>query len=375
MSTTLRAAGKTTRSAGRASNLRLALQTILHAQPTSRADIARETGLTRATVSALVGDLIEQGLVEEAGLGASAGGKPPTLLRIAADARRIVAVDLSASPFRAAVLDLAGTLTQSFEADGDDVDAVVALVQSTVAAAEAPVLGIGVGTPGVVDEGVVLEAANLGWRDVDLGRALSDATELPVHVANDAHVSAIDEFGRQPDLASVVVVRLGDGIGAGIVLDGRPHLGDGQAAGEVGHLPAPGAAATCRCGRIGCLETVAGLDAVLEAAGLSTEGTPAERIERLQDVPDDVVDRAGRAVGAVLATVVGVLDVHRLVLGGPALALGDRLVEAARAEIAERVLPSVARDVRIVVSSAGDEAVLAGAWSLAVANELGVVRR
>lgn len=375
MSTTLRAAGKTTRSAGRASNLRLALQTILHAQPTSRADIARETGLTRATVSALVADLIEQGLVEEAGVGVSAGGKPPTLLRIAADARRIVAVDLSASPFRAAVLDLAGTMAQAFEADGDDLDAVIRLVRTAVAAADAPVLAIGVGTPGVVDQGVVLEAANLGWRDVDLGRALSDATALPVHVANDAHVSAIDEFGRHPDLDSVVVVRLGDGIGAGIVLDGRPHLGDGQAAGEVGHLPAPGAAATCRCGGIGCLETVAGLGAVLEASRLSVDGSPAERIERLREVPDDVVDRAGRAVGAVLATVVGVLDVHRLVLGGPALAMGDRLVEAARAEIAARVLPSVARDVSVVVSSAGDDAVLAGAWSLAVANELGVVRR
>lgn len=375
MTSTLRAATKSTRADGRQSNLRLALQTILHAQPLSRADIARETGLTRATVSDLVTDLIEQALVEEAGRGVSAGGKPPTMLRIAAHARAVVAVDLSARPFRAALLDLAGAASHQREADGRDLAAVVRLVQATAAAADVPVLGIGVGTPGVVDDGVVLEAANLDWHEVDLRQALVDATGLPVHVANDAHVAAIDEFGRRADSDSVVVVRLADGIGAGIVLDGRLHRGDGQAAGEVGHLPVPGATATCRCGRVGCLETVAGLDAILEAAGQSTDGTPDERRVRLADVPDDVADRAGRAVGAVLAMVVGVLDVHRVVLAGPALALGGRLLGPVRDELARHVLPSVADRITVEASEVGEDVVLAGAWSLVVSNELGVVGR
>lgn len=378
MSTPLRAAAKATRHASRTSNRRLALQTILRAQPVSRADIARATGLTRATISELVAELLEDGLVVEDGQGQSSGGKPPTLLRLDAGARRIVAVDLSSRPFRGALLDLEGAVHHRMEADGAaDLDAVEVLVDHLVAGSDAAVLGVGVGTPGVVDDGTILQAANLGWTDVPLARRLADRTALPVHVANDAHVSAIDEFGRHPTLENVVVVRAGAGIGAGIVLDGRPFRGDGQAAGEIGHVPVPGSDRPCTCGRRGCLETIANLSALLTEAGLDQGGSPTDQIERLlaaKAAPQLIAD-AGRALGTVLAMVVGVLDVHRVVVGGPLLALGEPFLAAVREAVEDSVLPAVAPHIRVEASSAGDDAVLAGAWALVMANELGVTRR
>ncbi|WP_370324299.1 ROK family protein [Euzebya sp.] len=375
----LRAASKATKAETRLANLRLTLQVVMAAGSTSRADIARQTGLTRATVSALVADLIADDLLVETGLGESAGGKPPTLLEINGSARQVIALDLSSAPLRGALLDLAGETVLSTtgpDADlqgPDAVDAVVDLVTDLAARATAPLLGVGVGTPGVVDDrGHVVEAANLGWHDLPLGELLAERTGLAVHVANDAQVSAIDEYGRREDVDSLVVVRVGRGIGAGIVLDGRPHAGDRHAAGEIGHLRVvdDARAPECRCGRRGCLELYASLPAIMATTGRAG-GDPAQ----LDDSDAGALAIAADHLGAALANLVAVLDVSHVVLGGPVEQLGAAFLDAVREALSGRILPAVADTLALTYSTAGPDAVLAGAWALVLAEELGVVRR
>lgn len=373
----LRAATKATKAATKQANLRLTLQVVMAAGQTSRADVARQTGLTRATVSTLVAELIEEGLLREAGTGESAGGKRPTLLEVDATSRQVIAVDTSATPFRGALLDLAGEVVATATSPGgaptgqDAVDAVAALVDRIAEQASAPPLGVGIGTPGVVDgDGTVLEASNLGWHDVPLARLLADRTDLAVHVANDAHVSAIDEYGRREDVDSLVVVRIGGGVGAGIVLDGRPYTGDHHAAGEIGHLPAVPDGAPCRCGRRGCLETVASIPAIM-----ATAGRPDDDPSTLGPSDAGALAIAADHLGAALANLVAVLDVGLVVLGGPVEVLGEAFVDAVRDAVAARTLAAVADRLTVTASTAGPDAVLAGAWALVLAEELGVVRR
>ncbi|MGH8927073.1 MAG: helix-turn-helix domain-containing protein, partial [Acidimicrobiia bacterium] len=167
---------KATKHDSRRSNLRTTLELVSNQGATSRAEIARQTGLTRAAVSSLVGELISHGLLRELGQGVSAGGKPPTLLALNERGREIVVVDLGHRPFRAALVDLSGRIHERIDAadsNGDPIgdtahDVALTMIESLILKATAPVLGIGVGAPGVIDpDGRVLEAANLDWHGVD----------------------------------------------------------------------------------------------------------------------------------------------------------------------------------------------------------------
>ena len=259
----LRPTGKVLPEHARSHNRSLVLQTLYTSGAQSRADVARETGLTRVTISDLVADLIAEGLVIELGQREDARpGKPATLIDVDRAAFHIVGVDLSEHQrFLGAVVDLDGGIVSRAEValDGATGDAAVALVTDLVrrllASTETPVLGIGVGSPGVVDPlGVVRSAPNLGWTDVDLQARLHAEFELPVHVANDANVAVLAEHGssHQDDL---LLVKIGHGVGAGLIIGGRPVIGGGFAAGEIGHVVVgTDGGPRCACGKHGCLE-------------------------------------------------------------------------------------------------------------------------
>ena len=268
---------KATHQLTRRSNERLVLRTIYEQGPLSRADVARVTGLTRTTVSNVVEGLIADGLVVEAGTGRSTGGKAPILLEVPADARHVVGVDVDQDRLSGAVVNLRGEVRAraSRELAGRDGAAALAeletLVTDLVRVARQPLVGIGIGTPGLVDAGTgtVLWAVGLDWRDVPLGERLGRLTGLPVVVANDSQAAAMAEwaFGQHDALSAMIVVKVGEGIGAGVVIGGRLYPGDDSGAGEIGHTRVNDASDGCRCGGTGCLETVASLRAVLERAG------------------------------------------------------------------------------------------------------------
>jgi predicted NBD/HSP70 family sugar kinase len=354
---------------------------------TTRADLSRLTGLTRATVSELVSQLVSDDLVRETGQGTSSGGKPPTLLELNPTGRSIVAIDLGRRPFGGAIMDLSGRIRHRAQGGRGEnrgeqgLRNVFRLADRLVAAADAPVLGVGVGTPGIVDrDGAVVEASNLGWHSVPLRRALADRLGHPVTVANDAHAGVLAELaGRTDD--SLVLVKVGLGIGAGIVVDGRLHLGDRPAAGEIGHIRVVERGGRCRCGNTGCLETVASVPSIIGSAfslaGREPDGDQpwdASSLAAVVGAPAvaQAIDRAGRHVGAVLAHLVAILDIHRVVVALELADATDPFLDAVRGEIAKRVLPDLAPVVEVTASTTGPDLVLAGAGALVLREQLGV---
>ena len=171
--------------------------------------------------------------MSELGVGPSAGGKPPTLLGLNADARSVIALDLSDGGQVASIVDLQGSDLhdsepwRTAERGEAGVQQVIETIAELVSAAPAPILGIGVGTPGVVDfGGTVVEATNLGWRNLPLAGLLADRFEVPVHVINNSRAAALAEYSfGDHEAENLIVVKIGNGIGAGVVLDGRIHQG------------------------------------------------------------------------------------------------------------------------------------------------------
>lgn len=373
-------------------NLEAALQCVYHEDSTSRAQIARLTGLTRATVSELISQLVAAGIVKEVGPGVSSGGKPPTLIELNAGGRDIVALDLSRQPFRGALVDLAGRIRRRATAGRghvqgqEGVQEASRLVATLVETSTAPVLGIGVGTPGIVDvDGSVVEAVNLQWHGVPLQQELAARFGLPVRVANDAHVAALAEF-RSRHGTNLVVVKIGVGIGGGLVVNGRLYSGDRPAAGEIGHIRVADNGIRCTCGNSGCLETVASVPSILRrAAGIAgvdmdLDGSPGTEIAQLEaalgeDAIGQAVSEAGRSLGSVLAHVVAILDIHRIVIALELPGWEDQLLEVLRAEVSARVLPDLASVVELSSTTRGPDLVIAGAAALVLRDQLGVVWR
>ena len=376
--------GKATHQETRAHNSRLVLGTIYDRGPISRAALARSTGLTRTTVSDVVADLIRDGLTREVGRGPSTGGKAPILLAFAADARHLVGLDLGENVFRGAIVDLRGEVRSTIEVavDGRDGDLalerVFRLVDHLLAGTHRPILGIGIGTAGLIDTtiGTVLEAVNLDWHGLPLGALLQARTGLPVYVANDSQATALAEhvFGG-PRAANLVVVKVGDGIGAGLILGGRLFQGDGFGAGEIGHTTVRPDGDACRCGRLGCLETVSSTRAILgqlASHGISRLPDAIAALEAGDPFVRDVVVAAGRQLGMALAWLIGVLNVERIVLVGSAAEFGEPWLSAVREAMAASALGLLADTTTIEIGRLHADGVVLGATALLMTRELGL---
>lgn len=383
-------AAKATHRGTREHNERLVLGTIYDGGPLSRADLARATGLTRTTVSEVVGGLMETGLAREIGRGPSTGGKAPILLEIPDDARVILGMDLGEDAFRGAIVNLRGDIVQTVEVpvegrDGDRaLELVLDLTDRLLALVDRPVLGIGIGTPGLIDTsvGTILQAVNLDWRDLPLGALLRERHGIPVHVANDSQACALAEhvFGRVRG-SNLVAVKVGQGIGAGLVLNGELFQGDGYGAGEIGHITVVRDGDPCRCGSRGCLETVASTRAVLWRVAAATHATSpgalddaVRAFETGDEVVRDVVLEAGERLGSSIAAVVGTLDVHRIVLTGTMARFGEPWLEAVRTSMRHSALPALVRATSVELEDVED-IVLRGTSALLVTRELGLSLR
>lgn len=350
-------------------NRSLVLRTLFRAGPLSRADLARATHLTRVTTSDLVSELLGDGLLEELGTRTDqAIGKPATLLGIVPDSALILALDLSDDArFSGALVDLSGkvrerrTVERRGRTSRRAIELATALAGELAEASPRPLLGAGVGTPGVVDPGGrIVEAPNLGWHDVDLAAHLAAVLPCATHVANDANAAALGEITLGDGGGSLLLVKIGHGVGAGVVVDGHLLLGDRFAAGELGHVVVDDRGEPCACGRNGCLETV--VAAPLLRARLAA--APARHRQLLS--------AAGGRLGAVLAPVVSALNLHDVVLSGPLDVLDGTFRDAAVASIRRRTMPAVGDNVDLRFSSLGEDDVLLGAAVLVLERELGI---
>ncbi|MFD5213343.1 ROK family protein [Microbacterium sp. NPDC058345] len=366
----LRSTGKVLPEQARAHNRALVLQTLYHRGAMSRADLSRETGLTRVTISDLVAEFIADEIVAEIGVREAAGpGKPAILVDIDRAGHHIIGVDLSgATAFEGAVLDLDGRVLERRSvplpdsADAESAyDAALRLARMLLEAATRPVLGIGIGTPGVVHaDGMVLSAPNLGWTDFPLEGRLQHELQLPVLVRNDANAAVLAEytFGDAP--ADLMLIRIGRGVGAGLITGGEPLMGGRFAAGEIGHVvvgtdPGP----ECACGRHGCLEAWVNLPRIERAIA----DAPDER--------DETLRRAGERLGIGIAQIVAALDLSEVVLSGHRATLSAVFVDAATRTLHERTLDGVFEDVIIRFSTQRD-IVLRGAAVMVLSAQLGV---
>lgn len=367
---TLRQGAKVLPEHARGHNRSLVLQTLFHQGAMSRADLSRETGLTRVTISDLVAELIGDGFVAEIGVREASGpGKPAMLVDLDRAGHRIVGIDLSGSAsFIGAVLTLDGDIVARREVDlpeaGDVVATVVELARELVADSHAPVLGIGVGTPGVVDDrGVILTAPNFGWAGFDLEGALQNALGLPVLVANDANAAVLAEytFGGAGD--DVLLVKVGRGVGSGLLAAGQPMRGSRFAAGEIGHVTVgTDGGPVCVCGKVGCLE------AWLSVPSLSKRLAEASAPEGR----DGILRDAGERLGIALAPVVGALDLSEIVLSGPIELLDGPLAEATVETLRARTLAQFHDSVRVRMTEQGQDIVLRGAAVMVLSGQLGV---
>ena len=358
---------------GRRQNLSLVLQTLRRLGPTSRAQLAREVGVTKVTMSALVADLVDEGRVLDVGTAEQAGpGKRATLVDLDRARLLTLAVDLSVpARLQAAVLDITGTVVVREEraaavdpaqGRGVDPEVVLDLVRDTMARSPHPVLGIGIGTPGLVDrEGTVRTAPNLGWTNVPLRDLVADATGLPVLVTNDSDAATQAELSASPASRDMVLVHVGRGVGCGIVTGGRRVTGAHHAAGEIGHVTVgTDGGEDCPCGKRGCLETwlsIPRLRAAIDAPG-GPDGA--------------VIDAGGERLGVAVAPLVAALDLSEVVLAGPQDLL-DPVLPVLRRTLAERLLADPEAPLTVRLAGSPQDIVLRGAAALVLWDQLGVV--
>lgn len=387
---------KATRQYTKEHNRNLVLKLIFSNEMISRAEIARQSQLTRTTVSDIVSDLLEQGLVSEVGLGESQGGKNPILLGLVEDSRWVIGLDLGQNEFRAAVVNLRGKIRDVVTAPVNDRDGVEALtlvyqmVGKLIGGTNNPLSGIGVGAPGLINpsEGLVVNAVNLNWKNIPLASLLQERFHLPVSIMNDCQAAALGEqtYGKefQKD-ENLVMLNIHHGIGAGIILNGSIYQGDGGFAGEIGHIVVNREGGElCRCGNKGCLETVASTRAIIRQAREAVHLDPhsllphnpdeitLESIEEAFKTGDplayNLVMDTARYIGLAVSTVVGVLNIHRIVLGGNMTRFGEPWLERIRAEMKNYSLERPLANTRVEIGKLGENATALGAAAVFVNN-------
>ena len=367
----------------------------------TRPELARRSGLGRTVVTQRVQQLLDCGLLQDGSLGPSSGGRAPRELRFHADAGHLLVAEVGSTSLEVAVTDLAGTLLQQQHAEADIArgpEQTLQQVQDMFTAAIAgrptaapPIWGIGVSVPGPVEFATgrtIAPPIMPGWDGYPVRERLADAFGVPVWVDNDVNLMALGELrsGLARGEPDVVYIKIGTGIGAGLISGSRLHRGAQGCAGDVGHVAVvDDTGIVCRCGKTGCLEALAGGAALgreanaAAASGRSPYLAELSKSGRRLDARDvsraaqhgdpfsvELLTRSGQLVGAMLATLVNFYNPSLIIIGGGVAASGDLLLAAIREAVYRRSLPLATRHLRIMGSRLSDRAGLTGAAAMVV---------
>jgi N-acetylglucosamine repressor len=369
----------------------------------SRAQIANQTSLNKSTVSSLVEELINRGLIHETGTNSVGTGRPGTNLELNPQAGGIIGLELGVDFLSVVLSDFIGNiLWRRFESVDPIVseDSTIALTLSLVddaikdcKARNLRLLGMGVSTPGIVDlkEKILVFAPNLHWRNIPLGRIYSEHTGLPVFIDNDGNAATIGEhlFGVARQSSNFIFVFAGVGIGGGLFLNNELYRGNNGFAGEFGHSPIlwnPAFQAPCHCGNRGCWETHANQYSIIRRAEASLEVKRHSIIPQLMeqnkaplsislikeaaDAGDkeaiDILSETGEAIGLGFASLVNIFNPEKIILGGPLSDVGGYLLPAIKESVKKHAMPEIAHQAEILLSAFGTDASVIGAIALVV---------
>ena len=383
-------------------NQTVVLDAIRRSDGLSRVELAASTGLSAQAVTNICRRLIAAGLVREAGTENVGRGKPRTMLRLEPGARLAVGVHLDPAVVTVALLDLEGTvLAQQSLATPSALDpphavatitSAVDAVISSAAADRERILGVGVAAPGPVDlhRGVVDNPPNLpGWHQVPLREELARATGLPVLLDKDVTAAAVAEtwWGQPRRAGTSAVLYIGTGIGAGLVVDGEVVRGSSGNAGEVGHIVVDPDGPPCACGQRGCVAVTLAPSALLEQArergivsGTTSGATSAAALGELFDRADagdpaarSVVAHAVTGIARLALVVTNLLDLDRLVLGGPYWArIAPYYLDQGPGQMSAGAAARLIHDVEVVGTSIGEHFGAVGAASLVLDHAFSV---
>lgn len=367
-------------------NRDLVLRTLFSHESISRAEIARITNLTRTTVSDVVNGLLKEGLVDEIGRGESIGGKTPILLSIVPDSRYLIGLNLAQDKFIGAIVNLRGDIKETVEIkvndnDGDTaLELVYQILDQLIRKKIKPIVGIGVGTPGLVNtrEGLIVNAVNLAWKDLPLGNLLEKKYKVPVSILNDSQATAIGEYvygnTHGPD-ENLIVVNVKHGIGAGILVNGRLFQGDGGGAGEIGHVVVQENGIQCRCGKFGCLETVASARAVIDQLGVSSFEQALTEFSSNNGNSKQIITKAGKYLGISLANLIGTLNIQKIVLTGDMTQLGETWLDAIKTSMQKASLEKIYEGTKIEIGNLDYRACILGASAFLLLDDYSLLFR
>ncbi len=377
------------------------LDEVRHGRSHSRSELVTRTGLGRAIVAQRVGDLIARGLLAEGDVGPSTGGRPPRQLTFRADGGHLLVADLGATSIDVAVTTLDGRILGHHDEPArieagpevclDRVDVLFESLLRDIPALPGRLWGIGIGVPGPVEfeTGRPISPPIMpGWDGYPIRERFAARYRAPVWVDNDVNVLALGEWhaGIASGHDNVVVIKIGTGVGAGIISDGHLHRGSQGSAGDVGHIQVvDDPAVICRCGNSGCLEALAGGAAIGragQAAALAGESArlrtaldqrgsvTAADVARAASFGDPVamaiLEAAGRRIGSMLASVVNFFNPSLIVIGGGVANSPDQLLTSIRDTVQRRSLPLATRQLLIQRSSLGGLAGVIGAASMVI---------
>ena len=352
--------------------------------PVSRADLARILRVSPALITQLIKQLISDGLLRELTHSPSHGGRPARLIGLVAEAGRSIGVKVVSDHVTFVEVSIDGAVdrcaTEPFDASSlTAVGTLTSLLGNFIqAGGDHRILGIGVGVPGSVDqqgEGTVT-SSQLGWRQVPLGRILRHEFDLPVLVENNVNAVTMTEklYGQGRGYDNLLVVTIGTGIGAGLVLDGTIARGHSGSAGEIGHIPTIEDGPLCQCGNHGCLEAVIGEQALVDEAlrrGVLAEGAGIGQLKAEADagtaVAQAIFSTAGHLLGRALAGIVNAIDPQIVILLGEGVDSWNHWSFGFEPAFRASLMPHM-RGVEVAVESWKDDSWAQGAASLVLAT-------
>ncbi|MBT1002325.1 ROK family transcriptional regulator [Paenarthrobacter sp. DKR-5] len=381
-STTSRHRNPGSQTALRHLNQQRIIETLLSTGPSTQAELSRQTGLSTATVSNIVRVMAESGLVSTSPTTSS--GRRALSVTLNSNGAVAVGIDFGRRHVRVALanlgyqslaeravaLPLGHRASEGIEAAAELLDTLL----DETGISRSALIGAGAGIPGPIDRrsGTVVQGAILPeWVGINILQELEHRLQMPVYVDNDANLGALAEvtWGPHNAASNLIFVKIGTGIGAGLILNGAPYYGNIGITGEIGHATIAEHGLVCRCGNRGCLETVASTSIMIE---LLSRGTPSpisvEDIVRQARQGDAatlrVIDDAGLAIGRALGNVANLINPEVIVVGGPLADIGDAFLDPIRRGLQRHAVPMVGETTLVAMSSLGERAEALGAAAL-----------